>query len=85
MGSFCSTHGEMRNTHKIFFGKFELKGPRGRHRTRWEGNIIMGLREIRWQVVYWIRVTLDSGEWRAHENTVINLQVPKGAGKFLSS
>jgi hypothetical protein len=40
---------EMRNAYKILVGKPEGKRPRGRPRRRWEDNIIMDLREIRWE------------------------------------
>jgi hypothetical protein len=38
----------------------------------------MALRAIRWDV-------MDSDQWRALVNTVMNLRVPQNAGKFLSS
>jgi hypothetical protein len=37
---------EMRNTYRILIGKPEGKRPFGRHRSRWENNIRMDLREI---------------------------------------
>jgi hypothetical protein len=43
--------GEMRNVHKILVGKLEGKGLLRRPRHRWEDNIIMDLKEIRWEVV----------------------------------
>jgi hypothetical protein len=33
----------------------------------------------------WIYLAEDSDQWRALVNTVMNLQVPYNAGKFLSS
>jgi hypothetical protein len=35
----------------IFVGKLERMEPRGRHRHRWEDNIRMDLREVRWEVL----------------------------------
>jgi hypothetical protein len=43
--------GEMTNTYKILFKNPEGKGPHGRRRCRWEGNIEMDLTEIRWEVL----------------------------------
>jgi hypothetical protein len=37
--------GEMRNVYKILVGKPEWKRPRGRHRRRWEENIIKDVTE----------------------------------------
>jgi hypothetical protein len=40
--------GEKRNAHRILVGNPEGKGPLGRTRRRWVGNIKMDLREIGW-------------------------------------
>jgi hypothetical protein len=45
MGGVCSTHGEMRNEHKISIGKTEGKRPLGRPRRRREDDT-GDLREI---------------------------------------
>jgi hypothetical protein len=58
----------------------EGKKPLGRPRYRWEDNIRMGLREIRWECVNWIHLTQDRDQWRAFVNTVITLRVPKRTG-----
>jgi hypothetical protein len=39
-------------------------------------NIKMDLTEIGWNGMDWIDVALDRGQWRAHVDTVKNLQVP---------
>jgi hypothetical protein len=44
--------GEMRNAFIILVGKPEGKRPLRRPRCRWEGNIVMDLREIGWKM--WI-------------------------------
>jgi hypothetical protein len=44
----------------------------------------MGLRDIRWDGMDWIEMAQDRDQWRALVNTVMNLRVPKNAGKFLS-
>jgi hypothetical protein len=36
----------------------------------------MDLREIGWVGMEWIVLALDKDQWRALENTVINLRVP---------
>jgi hypothetical protein len=41
--------GEMRNTYKTLVGKLEGKRQFGRPRHRWEDNIRMYSREIRWE------------------------------------
>jgi len=37
----------------------EGKRPLGRHRSKWEDNSRMYLREIEWEVVDWIRLAQD--------------------------
>jgi hypothetical protein len=39
--------GEMRNAYNNLVGKPERKRPLGRHRRRWEGNIIMDLKRYK--------------------------------------
>jgi hypothetical protein len=36
----------------------------------------MDLREIGWEVVYWIHLTQDRNQWRTYVNTVMNLREP---------
>jgi hypothetical protein len=43
------------------------------------------LREIEWDGMDWIDLAQDRDQWRALVSTVMNLRVPKNAGKFLSS
>jgi hypothetical protein len=45
----------------------------------------MDLREIGWGGMDWIVLAQDRGQWRALDNTVINLWVPYNVGKFLNS
>jgi hypothetical protein len=47
-------------------------------------NIKIDLREIGWDGVGWIDLAQDRDQWRALLNTVMNIRVPKNAGKFLS-
>jgi hypothetical protein len=57
---------------------------KGRPKLRLVDNIRMDLREMGWEDMYWIDVAQDRDQWRALVNTVMNLPVPKNAGKFLS-
>jgi hypothetical protein len=45
----------------------------------------MDLREIGWGGMDWIDLTQDKDQRKPLVNTVMNLQVPKNVGKFLSS
>jgi hypothetical protein len=60
----------------FFFGKPERKRPLGRPRCRWEDNIRMDLREIRWEGVDWMRLAQDKDQWQALMNIIMNLHVP---------
>jgi hypothetical protein len=53
----------------------EGKRPLGRPICRWVDDNKMGLREI-WDGVDWIDQAQDRDQWRALENTVMNLRVP---------
>jgi hypothetical protein len=68
--------GEVRGARNILVGRPEGRRPLGRPRRRWEENIKMDLREIRFWDVDWIHLAQDRGRWRALVNTVINLRVP---------
>jgi hypothetical protein len=56
IGRACSTHREKRNAYKDFVGKPEGKRPLGRPKRRWEDNINMDLKEIRWVGMNWFRI-----------------------------
>jgi hypothetical protein len=47
-------------------------------------NIKIGLREIGWDGMDWIDLAEATDQWRALVKAVMNLRVPKNAGKFLS-
>jgi hypothetical protein len=65
--------------------KTEGKSPLRKTRRRWEDNIKTELREIGWDGTDWSYLAQDMDQWRALENTVLNLRVPQNAGKFLGS
>jgi hypothetical protein len=65
--------------------KPEEMRPLGRPGRRWEGNNLIDVRENGWGGMNWIDLARDRYSWRALVNTVINLQVPHNAGKFLSN
>jgi hypothetical protein len=68
--------GKKRNAYRILVGKPEGKSPLGRPRHRWEDNIRIDPREIRWGGMDWIDLVQDRDQWRALVNTVMNLRVP---------
>jgi hypothetical protein len=74
---------EKRNAYRILVGKPEGKTPLGRPRCSWV-NIKMDLSETGWSGMDWNELTQDRDQWRALVNTVMNLQVPQNAGKFLT-
>jgi hypothetical protein len=77
--------GEVRGAYNILVGRPEGRGPLGRPTRRWEDDIKMDLREIRFGDVDWINLAQDRDRWRAFVNTVMNLRVPYNAGNFLTS
>jgi len=52
-----------RKIHKSFYGA-NFKGPTGRTRCRWENNIEMELKEIRWKGMNWIQLAPDRDKSR---------------------
>jgi hypothetical protein len=55
-----------------------------RTRCRWVDNINTDLGRIRWGVVDWIGLAQDRDKWRALVNAVMNIRVPRNAGKLSS-
>ncbi|KAJ4442482.1 hypothetical protein ANN_04068 [Periplaneta americana] len=58
--------GESRNAYRVLVGKPEGKRPLGRPRRRWEDNIKMDLREVRYDDRDWINLAQDRDKWRAY-------------------
>jgi hypothetical protein len=64
--------------------KPEGKRPLGRPRRRWVDDIRMDLGLVGWGDVDWIGLAKDRNRWRALVNSVLNLRVPRNAGKLSS-
>jgi hypothetical protein len=76
--------GEKRNAYRLLVGKPEVKRPLGRSRRRWVDNISKDLAEVGWGDVDWIVLAQDRNRWGAAVNSVLNLRVPRNAGKLSS-
>jgi hypothetical protein len=76
--------GGVRNTYKTLVGKPEGKRLFRRSRRKREDNIRMDVREIGWDIVYWIHLTRYMDQWRAFVNTVMNIRFAKEAEYFLT-
>jgi hypothetical protein len=76
MDRACSTDGRDEKCINILVEKPEGKRPLGRPRRRWEHNIRMDLREIRWEGVDWMHLAQDRDQWRTLVSTIMNLWVP---------
>jgi hypothetical protein len=75
MGRAYSTNGGGENfMYNIFLES--QKRPLGRPRRRWENNIKMDLREIRWGGMDWIDLAQGRAQRRDLVNTVMNSLVP---------
>jgi hypothetical protein len=70
------------NAYRIFVGKSDDKRPLGILKCRWEDNIKIDFREIRYEGVDWIHVVRGSAQWWAHVNTVMGLWFQKRWGTF---
>jgi hypothetical protein len=74
--SSISTRNTTTHACQIFIGKPEGKRLLGRTRRRWEYNLKVYLRVIRYGDVDWIHLAQDRNQWRALVNKVINHCVP---------
>jgi len=54
-------------------------------RCRWEDNITTDLREIGWEGVVWILVAQVGDQWHGLVNVVMNIEVPRKMGCFLTT
>jgi hypothetical protein len=69
-GKWSLKLGEIRKACKILFRKPEGKRPLRRSKDRWEDNIRMDCREIRWESMAWMNLAQDRDPWQALMNTV---------------
>jgi hypothetical protein len=76
--------GERRSAYRVLVGIPEGRKPLERTRRRWEDNIKMDIREVRWGID-WIDVAQDKNRWRAVVKAVMNFQFPQNAESFLTS
>jgi hypothetical protein len=68
--------GERRGAYRALVGKPEGRRPLGRPRRRWENNIKMDIRQVRWEGADWIDLAEDRDRWRALVYTVMNHRIP---------
>ena len=67
---------ERRGAYMVLVVKPEGKRPLGRHRLRWEDNIIMDLQEVGCGDMNWSDLAHEKDRGHALVNAVINLRVP---------
>jgi len=68
--------GERRGVHRVLVRKPEGKRPFGRPRRRWEGNIKINFKEVRFGGMGWIKMAQDRDRRRELVNAGMNLPVP---------
>jgi len=68
--------GERRGAYGVLVGMPEGKRPLGRPRLRWEDNIKVNFKDVRWEVMDWIVLAQDMSRWRGLVNAVMNLCFP---------
>ena len=84
-GAYIARMGDRRGAHTVLVGKPKGRRPLRRPMPRWEDNIQMNLQEVGWGGMDWIDMAQDTNRRRVLVNDVMNLQVPKNAGNFLTS
>jgi hypothetical protein len=76
---------EGRCVYRVLVGKPEGKRQLERYRLRWEDNIKMDLKEVRYGGMDWRELVQGRGRMRAFVNAVMNLRIPQNGGNFLTS
>ncbi|KAJ4429839.1 hypothetical protein ANN_22043 [Periplaneta americana] len=72
---YVASMGESRNAYRVLIGRPEGKIPLGTPRRRWENNIKMDLREVRYGDRDWIDLAQDRDLGRAYVRAAMNLRV----------
>ena len=85
MGGVCGAYGGGRGVHRVLVGNPEGKRPLGSPRRRWDDNIKMYVQEVGGNRGDWMELAQDRDRCRPLVDTVMNLQVSKNAGNFLTS
>jgi hypothetical protein len=62
--------------YEVLVGKPEGKRPLMRPRRRWEDNIMMDLKKVRYEGMDMIKLAQDRDGWRTLVNVVTNLRIP---------
>jgi hypothetical protein len=75
---------EKMKPYRLLVEKPEGKRLLGRPRRRLVDNIRIDLGEVEWGDVDWFGLAKDRNRWRALVNSVLNLRVPRNAGKLSS-
>ena len=75
---------ETRGAYRVLVGKPQGKGPLRRPTRGWDDDIKTGLKQIYLDGVDWIDLIQNRDRWRAVANTVMNLQIYKMLGYFLT-
>jgi hypothetical protein len=60
---YIACTGKMKSAYEVLVGKCKMKRPLKRPRDRWEDNIKMHFREIRFKVMDWIHLAQDWDWW----------------------
>ena len=68
--------GEKSRVYRVLVGQPEGKGPLGRPRHRWEGNIRLDLQQVVCWGMDWMELAQDRDRWRELVSAVMNLRVP---------
>jgi hypothetical protein len=67
-------HVRRRDAYEVLVGKAEDRRTLGRLRRRWDGNIDLDLREVRWGM-NWINLAQNRDKWQALVYAAMNLRV----------